>query len=241
MPLPLAHPAAVLPLRRYCPATLSFSALMIGSVVPDLGYLSGSLNLEEFSHRLSGSFGFGLPAGLAIFWVFTHVRARAAPILPVRFQRAIVASISPKHVPFYTVALSILVGAWTHILWDSFTHKEGWAVLHVAVLRLPIGSMFGHTIRVFHLLWYISSFAGVAVLWMSYEAWKPRQSLWQTFSFNARALSKAVLLGVLALVLGAAHHLLHSWIIFLVASLATGLVLLAVEWRNWASMRLNSN
>ena len=39
MPFPLAHPAAVLPFRRYCSRWLNFPALVIGSLVPDLGYL----------------------------------------------------------------------------------------------------------------------------------------------------------------------------------------------------------
>jgi len=32
MPFPLAHPAAVLPLKRFCPQRLSFSALVIGAL-----------------------------------------------------------------------------------------------------------------------------------------------------------------------------------------------------------------
>jgi len=59
MPFPVAHPAAVLPLRRYCPRYLSFPALVVGSLSPDLGYLFGHLHADWFSHRFwAGSFGF---------------------------------------------------------------------------------------------------------------------------------------------------------------------------------------
>src|SRR5437762_2617545 len=58
MPFPLAHPAAVLPLRRYCPRFLSFPALVIGSIAPDFGYCFGDLNVEDLSHRSPGSPGF---------------------------------------------------------------------------------------------------------------------------------------------------------------------------------------
>ena len=240
MPFPLAHPAAVLPLRRY--GRFSFSALVIGSVVPDLGYMFASLRLDEFSHTFAGSLGFGLPAGLVVFWVFTRARSKVVQMLPNRLQNAVASSTSGEAIPPYTVVISLLIGTWTHIIWDSFTHKNGWIVLHLAVLQQPIGSMFGHTVRVFHLLWYISSFVGVAVLWLAYEKWKRRQNIGQkSFSPGARAASsKAMLLGVLALALGAAHHL-HSWIIFSLTGLATALVLLAVEWRNWARLPLNSN
>ena len=32
-------------------------------------------------------------------------------------------------------ALSILVGAWTHLVWDSFTNNKGWFVEHMRVLQ----------------------------------------------------------------------------------------------------------
>src|SRR6185503_14629770 len=87
MPFPLAHPAAVLPLRRFCPRYLSFPALIIGSLSPDLGYLSGSFRLDVFSHRfLAGSFGFCLPAGLLLLLAFYLVRSRVVGILPARYR-----------------------------------------------------------------------------------------------------------------------------------------------------------
>src|SRR6266404_5342332 len=61
MAFPLAHPAAVLPLRRYCPRGFNFAALVVGSLSPDAGYLFGQRNVDEFSHRVVGSFGFCLP------------------------------------------------------------------------------------------------------------------------------------------------------------------------------------
>ena len=38
MPATFAHPSAILPLRRLCPTYLDFSALVIGSLAPDVGY-----------------------------------------------------------------------------------------------------------------------------------------------------------------------------------------------------------
>jgi hypothetical protein len=86
MPFPVAHPAAVLPLRRYCPRYLSFPALVVGSLSPDFGYVFGHLQVDRFSHRFwAGSFGFCLPAGLLIVWVFYLVRAPLLAILPGRY------------------------------------------------------------------------------------------------------------------------------------------------------------
>ena len=70
MPFPLAHPAAVLPLGRHYPRYLSFPALIIGSLSPDVGYCSGHFRLGEFSHRLlPGSSGFCTRAALLRAWL----------------------------------------------------------------------------------------------------------------------------------------------------------------------------
>jgi hypothetical protein len=63
MPFPLAHPAAVLPLRRV--QALCFPALVLGSLTPDFGYLFA--DLSRLSHHLLGSLLFCLPAGLLAY------------------------------------------------------------------------------------------------------------------------------------------------------------------------------
>src|SRR5438876_728351 len=86
MPFPIAHPAAVLPLRRYCTRWLSFPALVIGSVVPDVGYLLGE-DWINFSHQLSGSVPFDLPLGILILAVFYRFRTVVAGMLSAPYQR----------------------------------------------------------------------------------------------------------------------------------------------------------
>ena len=70
MPFTLAHPAAVLPLRRFCPRFLNFPALVVGSVGPDAGYAFGWLGADQVSHRFLGSFVFCLPVGLVLVGLF---------------------------------------------------------------------------------------------------------------------------------------------------------------------------
>jgi hypothetical protein len=86
VPFPLAHPAAVLPLRRYCPRYLSFPGLIAGSLSPDFGYLLGHLHVDQFSHRFwAGSFGFCLPAGLLAVGAYYLVRPPLLALLPARY------------------------------------------------------------------------------------------------------------------------------------------------------------
>ena len=69
LPFTLAHPAAVLPLRRI----LVFSALVVGSMAPDFHYFLGLRPHDHFSHSIRGAFIFCLPVGLAVLWLFQHV------------------------------------------------------------------------------------------------------------------------------------------------------------------------
>ena len=83
MPFPLAHPAAVLPLRRF--KWLNFSALVIGALVPDIGYAfpEGS----GLSHHTLGSILFGLPVGLLILTAFYALRASLVGRMPEGVRR----------------------------------------------------------------------------------------------------------------------------------------------------------
>ena len=59
--------------------------------------------------------------------------------------------------------LSILIGTWTHIAWDSFTHQTGWTATRVSALNAPV-SLFGWETETAHLLQYVSSVFGLVVL-----------------------------------------------------------------------------
>src|SRR5579859_7081779 len=61
MPFTLSHAAVVVPFRRMLP----FSALVIGSMVPDLPYFVPRLVNNHFAHGTLGFFVFCLPPGMA--------------------------------------------------------------------------------------------------------------------------------------------------------------------------------
>src|ERR1041385_4038963 len=82
MPFTLAHPAAVLPLKRFCPRFLSFPGLVIGSLVPDFGYAFGQMKLDELSHRFVGSLAFCLPFGLTMLAGLFGLRSHLVQFLP---------------------------------------------------------------------------------------------------------------------------------------------------------------
>ncbi len=140
MPNPIAHPAASIPFTR---AGLVFSALVIGSVSPDFGYLI-PLPTPFFMYTAPGLILFDVPVGFVLLWLF-HALAKwpLLSALPESLQRRMFKpaqgfSFGPlKH--FGLILLSLLVGSLTHVIWDSFTHDYGWMVQQFALLSIPIG------------------------------------------------------------------------------------------------------
>jgi hypothetical protein len=229
MPFTLAHPAAVLPLRRYCPRFLNFPALIAGSLVPDLGYGLARWNLVDFSHSFAGSFGFSLPVGLALLWLSCRLCRPAVGLLPERHRRMFLPLCDQPRGPVWIMAASVLIGAWTHLLWDSFTHPHGWAVERVSMLQAAVVSAGGHTLKVCHLLGYVCSFAGVVFLSLAFERWK-QDSRGIPVSPRVR-LRHALLVGGLVLPIVALHHAMSGFAgLFLVGMSSAVLFIWAALW-----------
>jgi hypothetical protein len=175
MPFPLAHPAAVLPLRCFCPRYLSFPALIIGSLTPDLGYMPGLRRLADFSHRFfAGSFGFCLPVGLLLLLGFHLVRARAVGILPARYRQVLSPLCQRPIGSPLVIVISLLLGAWTHLFLDAITHPDEWMVQHLPVLRDFAPAVGRYRFRICEILYAGCTFGGVAWVALCYLRWLER-------------------------------------------------------------------
>src|SRR5919108_2867732 len=125
MPYPFAHPAAVLPLFRPLARYTVPSALVIGSVVPDLWYFVPHMIRGE-SHSGAGLLWFCLPVGVLIY-VLYHIIAKQplAELLPqslatrIGMPRPVLPAAS-----WLAVIFSVLLGALTHIGWDALSHAH---------------------------------------------------------------------------------------------------------------------
>jgi len=164
MPYPFAHPAAVLPLIGPMGRSAVPSALVIGSIVPDLWYFVPAL-ARDVSHSAAGLVLFCLPTGLLLYVVF-HVllkqpltallpRSAAGRLAPFAAQRL------PAR-PWLAVLLCLLVGAATHLAWDAFTHEEGAIVQAFPALQGQLFAIGGYPVRVFQLLQHASTLLGTA-------------------------------------------------------------------------------
>src|SRR5262249_60596266 len=87
-------------------------------------------------------------------------RSALAPIVAGNLSIGVAAAIG--------AAISVLLGAWTHIVWDAMTHGDGWIVLRVPLLQEPVFRLGGYVFPVYHVLQHLSSYLGVAVLVAAY-------------------------------------------------------------------------
>jgi hypothetical protein len=158
MPLTVAHPAIVIPLRK---TRLPFSALVVGSVAPDLEYLFHLSPTGHIGHTVPGLFVFCIPMGLVSLIVVHWLWMPPANALLDRTSDEF------RLLPLAQLGLicgAILLGAFSHLAWDSFTHAHGWMVQRLSVLRVPLAMTPWGTMRLFKLLQHLSSALGIAVL-----------------------------------------------------------------------------
>ena len=227
MPFPLAHPAAVLPLRRYCPRWLSFPALIIGSLSPDMGYVFtiAGIEIQRFSHQLVGLV-FCLPAGLLALWVCHRMCPLAIRFLPETYRRVLLPLCQRPIGPPVAILVSLLVGALTHQFLDSFTHKDGWLTEQLAVLQLPLYQRGHRTFRTCHLLWYFCSFAGITWVCLAYQDWLAKTGLSAKVASGGERLGNAILLAATVMVMSAGHYLTRHWSANFIEGACTLLILL---------------
>lgn len=235
MPGTFTHPLAVLPLRRLCPAPLSFAALVIGSMSPDFGYYVHQFPVTGFTHTIVGTLTVCLPSGLVVLVLFYLLRRPLCFILPQPHRGALwpLASVRPSVSVWLVLsaAASILLGAWTHTIWDSFTHEGGWSVERISFLREPLFRIRGTALPVSYVLQQLSTFGGGAALVLVYILWLRRHRVTApepsgTFSERQRYLLLVVLAAVaLAIAVPAAASMasqFHGYVAFRVLVFRTG-------------------
>jgi Domain of unknown function (DUF4184) len=172
MPFTAAHPMAVLPfLRWHERLRLDATCLVIGSMAPDFEYFARDRVASTISHTVRGLWLWNLPATLVIAVVF-HVIVKwpVLSIAPTALASRLAASFSrpwPRRwsvMMLVSCAASALLGAATHLAWDSITHAMGWGPQHIrelrAVVELPVlGPMALHRV-----LQHLSTLVGLVVV-----------------------------------------------------------------------------
>jgi hypothetical protein len=169
VPFTVSHAAAVLMLQK---TRLPLAALMIGSMSPDFAYFLPGDPLREQTHSLPGVFWFCWPVSLALWLVFVRILEQPTrALLPDSWHSRFPSS--DREITLRTLALAsaaVIVGAFTHIIWDSFTHRGTVTVETLAALHAVAFHYQGWRIRWFVVLQHLSTVVGMGVL--LWWAWK---------------------------------------------------------------------
>jgi hypothetical protein len=173
VPFTLAHAAAGPPLWRLTGRRLVLSALVVGSMAPDFEYLVHLRTTRTIGHTLPGLILMCLPASLAVLALWHGlVKRPLATLWPGRSWHLLAAAQRPfSWAPaerLVTICASVLLGAWSHLAWDAFTHRNGLVVKHLDFLTLRVG--IGH-LHVYNVLQYSSGLLGMALLVAGYRRW----------------------------------------------------------------------
>jgi hypothetical protein len=176
MPFTLSHIAAVLPGYRPLTRAHVFTAAVIGSMVPDFGWLVPGAMSRLQTHSIAALFTFSLPVGLMAYWV-TLLLIRPA-MLEVVPDGAYVRLCAAPAVPSITrpgswlhAAAALLLGAVTHLIWDAFTHENARGVRMFPLLTDYGPEMAGHSLHLYRWLQYSSSLLGLALVAMALVLW----------------------------------------------------------------------
>jgi hypothetical protein len=169
MPFTISHVAAVLPFSRPLARWRLLSATIIGSMVPDFGFLMPWRPARVETHSAVALLTFCLPVGLATFWIFQRmIKTAVMEVLPDHTfsrWRPLAAPADLRSLKQWVLAaLGILAGAITHLVWDAFTHEGARGVRMIPALDDPIVDFAGHRLMGARLLQDGSSLIGLVVV-----------------------------------------------------------------------------
>lgn len=179
MPFTPTHVAAVVPLARV--RAIPFSALALGSMVPDFPlYFRIDNDAYMAAHSALGVFTLDLPLGVLAFLTWQALIKRPAVELlpaPARERLGAVRDPLPLGAPRVWAGgiAGALIGAATHVFWDSFTHANRWGVNLLPVLNRDLLSLFGRDVPAYKALQYGSTIVLLPMLLVLAGLWLRRQ------------------------------------------------------------------
>jgi len=178
MPLTFAHPAAILPFSRKS-KYINFSAMVFGSMAPDFEYFLKGQPMGDIGHTLTGLVLFNLPIVTFVYFIY-HIFVHQILFnhLPTFLQdtyiKKVDLTITLKVIVF---CYSALFGMLTHVVWDSFTHINGYMVLKFPVLFTHSYNIYGFAIPIYKFLQHGSTIFGITMIlvYMYYRALTQRK------------------------------------------------------------------
>ena len=169
MPYTLSHVAAVLPFSRLLARLQILSAMVIGSMAPDFGYLLPIHPPRVATHSAVSLVTFSLPLGLLSYWIFQRwIKVPLFNLLPdpayLRWRPYAAPAVLTSPRQWLLAAGGVLVGALTHLVWDGFTHEGARGMRMMPELDDWTFELHGHHLMGARLVQDGSSILGLALV-----------------------------------------------------------------------------
>ncbi|KMY49675.1 DUF4184 family protein [Peribacillus loiseleuriae] len=164
MPLTFAHPAAILPFSRKS-KYINFSAMVLGSMAPDFEYFLRGQPFGEIGHTFIGFLFLNLPLVTLIYFIYhLFIHQTLFNHLPIFLQDSYSKkSDSSTNLKIIVFCYSALFGMLTHVIWDSFTHMNGFMVINSPILTYTF-SVYGFDIPLYKFLQHGSTLFGITMI-----------------------------------------------------------------------------
>lgn len=167
MPFTPAHTIAVLPFLKS--RQLSATALIIGSMAPDFEYFFRMGMQSDWGHTTAGIFYFDLTVTIFLAFIFHRVvKPNLVAALPrfaqQKMRPMLVLTVNDVFRRPLLFALSAVIGAATHLIWDGFTHSNGFFVNALPGLYKEAHLLFeGVKYPMWYALQNISTYVGLTI------------------------------------------------------------------------------
>jgi hypothetical protein len=201
MPFTLSHAAAALPLAR---RSLVPSAVVAGTLVPDLMLFARLGPTYDATHSAAGVVTWAVLLAIVALAIWYGVLRE--PLLAL--APGLVSGRVPPRRRWHArdllwVPVSAALGAGTHVLWDSFTHRRAQAFWG----RGWLGGHLVGGLTVYGALQYLASAAGLAVL----VVWGATRPLLPAATVRPVALPERGAVLALVLAAGLVFSVTYAW------------------------------
>ncbi|GIP29332.1 hypothetical protein J23TS9_44620 [Paenibacillus sp. J23TS9] len=162
MPFTFAHPIYIIPAKFMKPGYISITGLILGSMAPDFEYFIALEPYQWIGHTHKGLLLQAIPICTVILLLLQLIMKPFALHLPSMFNldvrtSGLINAFDYRRLKSWVVFLvSVVIGFYSHVFIDAFTHKSGYFVLRFPALQ---SMYFG--LPAFKLLQYSLSVCGI--------------------------------------------------------------------------------
>jgi len=242
MPFTFAHPLYIIPAKYIKPSYISLTGLILGSMAPDFEYFIALEPYQWIGHTHEGLLLQAIPLCTVILLLLQLIMAPFTLHLPSVFNLdlrtyGLINAFDYRRLKSWVVFLvSVVIGFYSHVFIDAFTHHSGYFVLRFPALHsmyfgLPAFKLLQYSLSVFGILAEL-----LIILFMLSRATYPTTAL-KRISMNRKMM---YWIGVIVIAMGttlgkllftASTNLLGILVVSPISGLILGIIIMGLLFR----------